>query len=310
MKTLLGRLFLLALVGLLLFVGVAFFRLQLAVQEIKVETQSVGAGASIELGETQKLEILPLYEKGAAPDGLQSGHGVSYLIRTDSTTILFDVGNNLKAAPVSPLEHNMAALGISLDEIDMVVVSHRHPDHTGGNQWGSKMTFSPAGLSQPPLGDRPIYVPEPMTYPGSQPVFSEAPIRLSDDTATTGVMTFSQPFPIWLALPKGDEQALAIHVAGQGIVLVTGCGHMGLSALLERADALFQAPVAGVIGGLHYGNASAQELQPQIDLLHALDPGVVALSPHDSGPQALEAFAQGFPTAYQPIQVGQAIQFP
>jgi 7,8-dihydropterin-6-yl-methyl-4-(beta-D-ribofuranosyl)aminobenzene 5'-phosphate synthase len=149
-----------------------------------------------------------------------------------------------------------------------------------------------------------------MTYPGSQPVFSAAPIRLAEDTATTGVMPFAQPFPLWLALPKGGEQALAINVAGQGIVLITGCGHMGVEALLDRAGGLFQAPVIGVIGGLHYGNASLEKLQPQLDLLQAIQPGVIAVSPHDSGPQVLDTFAQAFPAAYQTIQVGQTIQFP
>jgi metal-dependent hydrolase (beta-lactamase superfamily II) len=97
-------------------------------------------------------------------------------------------------------------------------------------------------------------------------------------------------------------------VTGKGIVLITGCGHMGLEALLERAEGLFEAPVVGMLGGLHYGKASAQDLQPQITLLQALDPLVVGLSPHDSGPAALEAFTQAFPSAYQPIQVGRAIK--
>jgi 7,8-dihydropterin-6-yl-methyl-4-(beta-D-ribofuranosyl)aminobenzene 5'-phosphate synthase len=266
----------------------------------------LSASVPLQLGETKTLEILPLYEK-AAQDGLQSGHGVSYLIRTDSATILFDLGNNLTAASPSPLEQNMAGLGISLDEIDLIVLSHRHPDHVGGQNWWNDKTFSLAGASQPPLGDLPIYVPETMTYPGSKPVLAEAPARLADGVATTGLFAYAQPFPIWLATPKGDEQALAVNVAGQGIVLITGCGHMGLNTLLARADAAFDAPVVGVIGGLHYGKADAAALQSEIQLMQALSPMAVALSPHDSGAAALDAFTQAFPAAYRPIRVGASI---
>ena len=111
-------------------------------------------------------------------------------------------------------------------------------------------------------------------------------------------------------MPKGDEQALAIQVAGRGIVLVTGCGHMSLKTLLERAEVAFEAPVVGVVGGLHYGNADALALQPEIQMMQSLNPFVVALSPHDSGPAALDAFAQAFPGAYRRILVGTAIQIP
>jgi 7,8-dihydropterin-6-yl-methyl-4-(beta-D-ribofuranosyl)aminobenzene 5'-phosphate synthase len=118
------------------------------------------------------------------------------------------------------------------------------------------------------------------------------------------------PFPAWLAIPKGDEQALAVTVKDRGIVLITGCGHMGLESLLAHAQASFKAPVIGAIGGLHYGNADAHALQPHIQLLQTLPLEVVALSPHDSGTSVLAAFQQAFPAAYQRIQVGQAIHIP
>jgi 7,8-dihydropterin-6-yl-methyl-4-(beta-D-ribofuranosyl)aminobenzene 5'-phosphate synthase len=168
-------------------------------------------------------------------------------------------------------------------------------------------TFSPDAAVQPPLGDRPIYVPEPMAYPGSSPQLAVGPLNLAEGTATTGLIGYVQPFPIWLALPKGDEQALAVNVAGQGIVLITGCGHMGLENLLARAEAAFAEPIVGVVGGLHYGEASGAALTPQIERLQQLKPIVVALSPHDSGPAARAAFAAAFGTAYQPIAAGEPI---
>ena len=85
---------------------------------------------------------------------------------------------------------------------------------------------------------------------------------------------------------------------------------MGLEALLRRAESVFDAPVVGVVGGLHYGNADAAALQPEIDLVQTLDPILVALSPHDSSTAVLGLFAQAFPDAYTSIRVGQSIHVP
>jgi metal-dependent hydrolase (beta-lactamase superfamily II) len=85
---------------------------------------------------------------------------------------------------------------------------------------------------------------------------------------------------------------------------------MGLKTLLERAEAAFDVPVAGVVGGLHYCSANAAALQGEIQLVQELGPVIVALSPHDSGPAALNAFAEAFPSAYQPIEVGARFTVP
>jgi 7,8-dihydropterin-6-yl-methyl-4-(beta-D-ribofuranosyl)aminobenzene 5'-phosphate synthase len=309
MKKWLVRIALACFAGLLLFVGVAFLRLQMVKNEIRQEDQNLSASGRLSFGETKTVEILPLYEF-ASQDGLESGPGVSYLVRTDSATILFDLGYNLTAASPSPLEQNMARLGVSLDDIDLIVISHRHPDHVGGGNWWSKGTFSISGDTQPSLGDIPIYIPEAMHYPGSSPILAKNPTRLVEGVATTGFIPYAQPFPVWLAMPAGTEQSLAINISGKGILLVTGCGHMGLNALLERAKTAFNSPVIGVVGGLHYGNADAASLAPEIQLVRELNPLVVGLSPHDSGSKALDAFAQAFPTVYRPIRVGEAIRFP
>ncbi len=298
-----------ALLGLIAFVTIAFVRLQLVQADLQQAEDAANNTAPLALGETKKLEILPLYEAAGGSD-TETGHGVAYLIRTDRATILFDLGYNPDAASPSPLEQNMARLGISRSDLDLIVISHRHPDHVGGQNWWTNNTFSFDGAAQPSLGDLPIYVPEAMTYPGSRPTLATAPTRLAEGVSTTGLIRYAQPFPIWLVTPDGDEEALAVNVAGQGIVLITGCGHMGLERLLARAKTVFNLPVVGVVGGLHYGNADAATVQPEIQLLQGLNPMLVALSPHDSGPAVLDAFALAFPVAYQPIQVGAVIAMP
>ena len=106
------------------------------------------------------------------------------------------------------------------------------------------------------------------------------------------------------------EQALVVNVKDRGIVIITGCGHMGLDSLLAHAQAEFDAPVVGFIGGLHEGNANAQALEPGIQLLNSIQPEIVAVSPHDSSPSVLAVFKQAFQAVYQPIEVGSLMQVP
>ncbi len=310
MKTTRKLFLLLPLVGLAVFAAIVLIRLQVASVNVQSDLRSLTSVTPVEIGETSTLEILPLYEGTASQPDLQSGLGVSYLIKTDTTTILLDVGNNPNAVSPSPLEQNMTELGVSIDQIDVIIISHGHFDHRGGQHWQSQGTFSIAGDAQIPLGNRPIYVPEGMTYPGSNPIVTKSALKIAEGVGTTGSIPFIYPFPAWLAIPQGVEEALAINVKDQGIILITGCGHMGLNSLVAHAEALFQKPIAGVIGGLHEGNSNAQKLQPEIQFLQTLSLKVIAVSPHDSFAPALSAFQQAFPNAYQTVEVGRAIIVP
>ena len=54
-------------------------------------------------------------------------HGFSALIETEQATILVDTGVTGIA-----MEHNLGLMGLTVDDIDLVVFSHGHNDHTGG----------------------------------------------------------------------------------------------------------------------------------------------------------------------------------
>lgn len=261
------------------------------------------------LATTSRLEIIPLYEAASTGPDFVSGHGVSYLVHTDSATILLDVGDNPDGLAVAPFAQNMQALGISWDEVDRVVISHPHPDHVGGLPAWRERTISfgelPGGLSE-----RLVFVPHGTTYKGA--VHATIPTLPAPDIATTGVISYLEVLPMSLFAPKGGEQALVVHVAGHGLVLITGCGHPGLERLIERAESLYNEQIVGIVGGLHFLNTATDKLQPQIEFLQSRQPELelVALSPHDSGPDALAAFERAFSSGYHILKVGEAIQFP
>ena len=283
-------------------------RQMIARAQVEREWRTTPASAP-RLEGTTRLEIIPLYEEERANEQFDFGHGVSYLIRTDAVTILMDVGNNPNESPQLPSLQNMQKLGIEWEEVDAIVISHPHPDHVGGVKAWQNKTISLGDFT----GDMTriaIYVPASITYSdGTLTQFLE-PTLVSKDIATTGVITYPEVFPISLFSPKGYEQALVIHVARQGLVMITGCGHPTLERLVSRTEALYGEPVIGVVGGLHYEQLSTDEVQSDIQFLETRRPKLIALSPHDSSLEALEAFQSAFSEAYQSIRVGETIQFP
>ena len=128
--------------------------------------------------------------------------------------------------------------------------------------------------------------------------------------ATIGAISYPEVFPLSLFQPKGVEQALVVNVDGEGLVLITGCGHPGVERLVIRTESLYDLPVVGVVGGLHYEGAEKSDVSAPIEFLQSRNLKLIALSPHDSSVEAIEAFRSAFPHIYQDIAVGQSIQFP
>lgn len=292
----------------LVLAAVSYFgiRRAIAIREIEKEWPAELPQA-YELTTTSKLEIIPLYEEASMDSDLISGHGVSYLVRTDAATILLDVGNNPDGMSVAPFMQNLQKLGLEWADVDRIVISHLHPDHMGGLKAWRQNTILfgelPGGL-----GERLVFVPD--IVKNKPAVHATIPTLPGPDIATTGVISYPEVWPLSLRNPKGYEQALVIHVEGQGLVLISGCGHPTLEKLVERAESLYDAPVVGVVGGLHYEGLTASDVMGPIEFLKSRNPLLVALSPHDSSEEAIEAFRMAFLQAYQDIAVGQPIEFP
>ena len=278
-----------------------------------------------DFGSTKTLVILPLVDWHVANDGLAGGSGVAYLVRTDDATILFDVGVNAQEEDPSPLLRNMRRLEVDLRQIDAIVISHPHADHTGGGKWARKGSFSLTN-QQVDLGEIRVYTPSPMQYPDIEVQYTENPTVIAPGVVTTGVITNHYFF-----MGETPEQALAVNVEGKGIVVIVGCGHQTLTKIVDRAEALFDAPLFGVLGGLHYAVTKGrnidihryvgtgklpgkfvtiEEVRANADYLKMREIGVVGLSPHDSCDTSIEVFKQSFPDAFTEIVVGQEIVIP
>ena len=87
-----------------------------------------------------------LYDAFGNQEGLKADWGFSVLIEYSGKKILFDTGNNAETFAA-----NAKAMHVDLKDLDFVVISHRHGDHTSGLSYLLKVNpkvkiYAPAEL--------------------------------------------------------------------------------------------------------------------------------------------------------------------
>jgi 7,8-dihydropterin-6-yl-methyl-4-(beta-D-ribofuranosyl)aminobenzene 5'-phosphate synthase len=213
-----------------------------------------------------------------ALEGLRTSWGFACWVETEEATVLFDTGGD-----GATLMHNMAELGLDPQEIDAVVLSHIHGDHTGGLAallgTGVKPTvYAPASF--PAAFKRDVRRFTDLVEVGE-------PATVAPGTSTTG------------EVGSGIiEQALAVETEG-GLVVVTGCAHPGVVEMVRHAKApalqgvRTDDQVALVMGGFHLGGASRARVEGIIADFRDL--GVERVAPcHCTGDAARQLFAAAF----------------
>jgi 7,8-dihydropterin-6-yl-methyl-4-(beta-D-ribofuranosyl)aminobenzene 5'-phosphate synthase len=168
------------------------------------------------------MRITIIYDNRSISEQLHAGWGFACIITAEGMPhILFDTGYDGPA-----LFDNMAQLGFDPESIDVVFISHGHLDHTGGLQDFVNRNTHAA-----------IFVPASMQWSvrGSRVTPVKKGIRICDHAYSTGELA-------------GIEQSLVLD-NGQGLVVVTGCSHPGVGAILEEASKFGE--VHALVGGFH-----------------------------------------------------------
>lgn len=216
-----------------------------------------------------------LYDAFSDSKELTKDWGFSALVEHDGKRILFDSGNNAEI-----FEHNVKALGVDLTKIDFAVISHRHSDHATGVKYLLKVNpavtiYVPAdgangfgGMPVPAAFFRPdTDLPGKMRYFGGTAPEHLNSGKLYDTGNFVLVKTLTEVAPGIFVVPtvsqkKGTlelpELTLAIKRPG-GLLLVDGCSHAGIEAILEAASAI-DPRTEIVFGGLHLVTTPVEEI--------------------------------------------------
>jgi 7,8-dihydropterin-6-yl-methyl-4-(beta-D-ribofuranosyl)aminobenzene 5'-phosphate synthase len=202
--------------------------------------------------------------------------------------VLFDTGGD-----GTILLKNMGILGLDPLEIEAVVLSHIHSDHTGGL----------AALLD--TGARPVvYVPA--AFPGT---FKNNVRRITRLVEVTGAEQVLPGIHSSGQVGTGIVEQALVAETEHGLVVVTGCAHPGIVEMVRRSKDSFGGQVAWVIGGFHLGGASESRIEGIITELRRL--GVQRVAPcHCTGTQARRMFAEAFGPAYSPAGVGWTLRLP
>ncbi|MGB2815136.1 MAG: MBL fold metallo-hydrolase [Dehalococcoidales bacterium] len=227
-----------------------------------------------------EIRITTLSEN-TANFGFLAEWGISILVEVNKIKILLDTGMS------HSLVHNAQILGVDLRTIDWVVLSHAHPDHTGGLReflmrkgkckiighpdiWANKhVRFEPGK-------ERYNGIPFPreeLESLGAEFIMSKEPFFITDHIMTTGeipMVTDYEDIDDRLFVKEGgklkpdtiaDDLALIIN-ADSGLVVILGCAHRGVVNILHHARNLTGIQqVYAVVGGTHLFRASRERIE-------------------------------------------------
>ncbi len=261
------------------------------------------------------IRITTLSENTVAAPRLLAEWGLSIHIETSEANVLLDTGQIMAAA------YNAEVLGIELGDVDKMVISHGHHDHTGGlrevlpkMKRGIEIIAHPkiweAKYGRRPGQDEGVYCGMPfqrleLEKTGARFILTTEPVKITDNITTTGEVPMVTDFELvnqnlcimengkLVPDPLPDDQAIVLTTP-EGLVVVLGCAHRGMINTIYYAQNITGIEqVTMVIGGCHLHDASEEKLWLTIGALKELGVGKIGVS-HCTGMRAAAVMAQEF----------------
>ena len=212
--------------------------------------------------------------------------GLSFFIETAGKKCLFDTG--LSGLFLT----NAEKMKLNLRDLDFLILSHGHIDHTGGLAVLARHLTGAA-----PEGSSPR-VPQLIAHPrcfwpkekdgrkngsglSEEQICRQFPVSLSAKPVwITEDLVFLGEIPRRFAFEQGDPATRKIHTpdgtiepddliddtalafrSAEGLVIITGCSHAGICNITEYArEVCGERRVADIIGGLHLLSPSPKQL--------------------------------------------------
>lgn len=192
---------------------------------------------------------------------------VSYYIEDEEDKILFDVGYS------DVFISNAKKLGVNLQAINKIVLSHGHDDHTGGLAYIEKAVdlSKVSMIAHPELFNKKYFEGEEICTPYSkeematktQLILKKEPYNISEKMIYLGEIPTYHAFENRLDIGEIernghlekdyvlDDSAIA-YKSSKGLFIITGCSHSGICNIVEHAKKVCnENKIAGVIGGFH-----------------------------------------------------------
>jgi 7,8-dihydropterin-6-yl-methyl-4-(beta-D-ribofuranosyl)aminobenzene 5'-phosphate synthase len=235
------------------------------------------------------MKIITLIENLVESQELVAEHGLSLYFDTGDRKILFDTGQS------GLFMQNAQKLGIDIGEIDTVILSHGHYDHTGGlypflkankkakvyakkevflPKYKGKTRFIGTLFNEEALSDRLIYV-NAITEVAPE-VFILPNIELRHDIDINFIHHFKKEGTSFCPDTFEDELFVVIR-KNKHINILTACSHRGITNICETASTVFKLPINLILGGFHMNDCGIGQYVHITHYLRALHPKLIGV---------------------------------
>lgn len=218
------------------------------------------------------MKIVTLMENESIDSRLKNAHGLSFYIEHKEHKILFDLGPN------NGFIKNAEILGIDLAQVDTVVISHGHFDHSRGlkkfmdinskatiyvsrdifNQHYKRVKFLylPIGVKEPKDLDRFVFINKSKKLSEDMNIYARVKtvkLVIGDDTllAKRNHQYVNDPF---------DDEIYLIIKNDKNNVLFSGCSHKGIENIVDELEKRESTSITHVVGGFHMSHYDPQDL--------------------------------------------------
>ncbi|OGI19399.1 MAG: MBL fold metallo-hydrolase [Candidatus Melainabacteria bacterium RIFOXYA2_FULL_32_9] len=222
--------------------------------------------------------------------------GLSFYIEIDNKKILFDTGYS------DIFIQNAFKMNINLRNLDYLVFSHGHYDHT----WGlvPLIRLYKEAIKENIPNKKPLVVTHPFTFLSkSRNEMGEIGSLISEEKLSRNFELKLSKKPLWITeklvylgeIPRNNnfenqasvgqvylnenwiddyiiEDSALVYKSKQGLVIVTGCSHSGICNIVEYAKQVCEDErIFDIIGGLHLVNPSDEQLSKTVEYIKALN---------------------------------------
>lgn len=276
------------------------------------------------------LNITVLLENSLYNRNLQKAHGLSLLVRTAEHHILLDTGPNSK------FYKNAKKLGIDLSQIDSLVLSHAHYDHTGGVNRFCKINEKAQILMFSPYNEK-YYGKSKFGYYFIGAKFSsktkkrikflQNPIQISAHCwfIPCSVDFYGKPNKNNSLYKKVEKDYINDNFKHEGIliyddngelVIFNSCSHNGVINSIESARSFFpKKKIRSYVGGFHFPYPSIDKIKPE-DLRNLdelidyakLQKEITFYTGHCTGNGAFDYLRKALGDRVQAIQTGKELE--
>lgn len=270
------------------------------------------------------MHLTILIDNRSAAD-LESEHGLCLLVETKTHKILIDTGLSGKAFI------NAEKLGININDVDLLLLSHGHIDHTGGLKRFLEINQKAKIIASHLLPDTKYWSNRGGKFHSLSPdtelirnhidrfIFINDNYLINNDIGVIIPKNAHNPKPQgnrYLFVSDGDKMIpytasdeLALSVVEDGrLVVISPCSHQGLLNIADNCcNAMNCSFIAAFVGGLHLLDGESDDVVNITSQINHLYPKMHLYTSHCTGRDACSILQEELKDRFHVFTTGEGI---